>query len=112
MKSVPVKAHVSQWRAIHVTKADEPTRIYKLDRSGRLGASDVPRNPRRTLTDRTKLRTTFAAVEKSGNPLMDLEDSSPIDLLQVDWDMPMEATGLSLTDVAMFKEINEEFGIC
>jgi hypothetical protein len=110
MKSVPSKTHVSHWTAIQVTKGDEPTRTYELDRAGRINPTTVPRNPRRTLTNRMKPTTTFETIPKPLSLPIDLDD--PFPLMRIDWDMPTEISGVSVVDLPMFKELDEEFGFC
>jgi hypothetical protein len=106
MKSTGTKTHLSHWTAIQVIRADEPTRIYELDRSGRLSPWDVPRNSRRTLTDRTKPRTTIETMPCSPSLLTELED--PFALIRFDWDIPSVIAGGALADFDFSKGIDEE----
>jgi hypothetical protein len=107
--STASKTHLSSWTAIRVVKADGLARVYNLDRSGRLNPTDVPRNSRRTLTDRTKPRTTFEAVAMPPIMVMDLDDTFSPEFSRTDWDMPAEITDMPIADLPMFKEIGEDF---
>jgi hypothetical protein len=88
------KSHLSHWTAIRVARPDEPVRTYELDRCGRLDASDVPRNPRRALTDRTKRRATSGGATEPQTAPNDLDCQSPPGISLFEWDIPEEMPGM------------------
>jgi hypothetical protein len=110
MTSSSRKGHLSQWTAIRVTKPGEQFRTYKLDESGRLNPDDIPRNPRRVLSDKTRPHVKEEVSEEkirwTGQSSEDPFDT--IDLPIRSWDQPNEIDDPFVDRIQPFQYVDND----
>jgi hypothetical protein len=113
MKASLAKTHVSKWACIEILKLGETLRVYTLDRTGRLNPADVPRNPRRALSERRRARPIPETAEQPLTLPSESEDPFiAIDLPSVNWGSTPEIADLPLAEVPQLNGIDEECFVC